>query len=178
VTAKQRRALHLADRKGGARVKLPGEKLADDQVSYQTAQVLIAKGWATLPKKMLLITGAGRNALNAPVFDDGLYLHAKMQRGYTTDPRQAASGEPQPMGEPSSTWKKAAEQAQAAAKTGTRAGRREQAKALAARARNSGRHGWRTTRPAAPVVSLREDPTVRRVVVDGKPEWEPIAEAA
>lgn len=151
MTDTQRRGLHLANRKGGAKVQGPGRNLANDQIAYKTAQALIAKGWATQPAKVLFTTTEGRKALVAPVYDDGYYLHNRMHRGYTTDAKQACKGEPQPMDKPSTTWQAEAQRAQAEAKLRTRTDRKTEAGKLASIARNSGRHGWRTTAPASPV---------------------------
>jgi len=87
LTSAQRKALDLANHKGGAPIALetPSPK---GHVTVYMARRLVELGWATRVNDTLLTTKAGRRELNAPI-PEGPDVHLRVGWGLTTLKRDA-----------------------------------------------------------------------------------------
>jgi hypothetical protein len=88
LTSVQRRALGLAQRKGGAPTGT-----AKGTIRVQVARVLLEREWVTITNAIVLITRAGRAKLNEPIPDVPVLL--RQRDGLTTRPELSVRGEPE-----------------------------------------------------------------------------------
>jgi len=97
LTSAQRKALDLANHKGGAPIALetPSPK---GHVTVYMARRLVELGWATRVNDTLLTTKAGRTELNRPR-REGPTLYLAPQGGYTTNPKRSVDHD-----EPPGSW--------------------------------------------------------------------------
>jgi hypothetical protein len=142
LTTAQRRALHLAARKGGTPT---GTKKGTIRV--QVANVLHEHEWVTVTNKTVLITRAGRAKLNEPI-PENPDVWLRVGDGLTTNRKDAVVDQLildahtlQPF------WKEQALRNKAETRSG-----REHARQLRRTSRN-----WPTSGPCGPVVVRFED---------------------
>jgi hypothetical protein len=142
LTTAQRRALHLAARKGGTPT---GTKKGTIRV--QVANVLLEREWVTVTNKTVLITRAGRAKLNEPI-PEKPDVWLRVGDGLTTSRKDAILTE---LLLDTATldgfWKEQALRNKAATQDG-----RQHARQLKRSARN-----WPTSGPCGPVVVRLED---------------------
>jgi hypothetical protein len=97
LTSLQRRALHLAARKGGTPTGT-----VKGTIRLQVANVLLEHEWVTIANGTVLITRAGRAKLNEPIPDVPVFLHKR--DGLTTRLDLAVRDEPEVMVAPHEGW--------------------------------------------------------------------------
>jgi hypothetical protein len=97
LTSLQRRALHLAARKGGTPTGT-----VKGTIRVQVANVLLEHEWVTIANGTVLITRAGRAKLNEPIPDVPVFLHKR--DGLTTRLDLAVRDEAEVMVAPHEGW--------------------------------------------------------------------------